>query len=679
MYHPPGAGLRYPDEARGPTFRHEEQAYLLQSSTSRAVPGPSYQGTFEGSQHPVHQDYPSNAVGYLEPVEWPRELQVQAVEPSNGLQHNNTTDIPLTHPTSTGTNQVAGTKKLRTQFSACQSCRNRRVKCDLKDVQEEWESLEISLDPPSGGPQFRAGSDHKYGPSLAPNLLPGQNGNPLLDPVTGEMYRPRGVIPTGKSRSGRTGRKTRDIRHLGREELQCTNCFNRETECVDEYGDRRERRKGGPGEMGGLLASTSGDTGLGQGTDRKRAEMNVGNRYDPMGSDTRAVGHSTAGQGKHHTGHLVDPPRRPVLGTHHSGSGHSQHATGSYTAEPSVLAGTQGTSQSQSYQAVPILERPLGLFDPDHQHTYPVASSSSAQVLSVGQTDIGHRTFDPQETAFTYEQVPLPPARHRHYVPPLAVGPLDRTVQGQAMTTQPPVPVSVEPPRELNMMVPTRPVMHTRQSGSSAAPGRSIGPEFVLDQGEGEIPDLSREFLSSAFYRRFHVQRPICDPTDFSRRYLAHDPPRAAHMGKDGCILVHIMYAWACSYGVDATGNLDVPERNWPGGILPPETGYVWAHDQKRDRDRLARRAKTDGVVAKILMEIDEAGLMRRHSWDGVRCLLLILPLTECGYKVWSSYGSCAQQPFLSFRRLDSDGTVGHVRMCGRPGLCLVFLVFDRL
>lgn len=102
-------------------------------------------------------------------------------------------------------------------------------------------------------------------------------------------------------------------------------------------------------------------------------------------------------------------------------------------------------------------------------------------------------------------------------------------------------------------------------------------------------------------------------------------------MGKEGAILVHIMYAWACSYGVDQSGCLDVPERNWPGGILPAEAGYVWSHDQARDRDRLKRRAKTDGVVAKILKEIDDAGIMRRHSWDGVRCLLLILPLTECG------------------------------------------------
>ncbi|KAG7531622.1 hypothetical protein FFLO_04206 [Filobasidium floriforme] len=171
--------------------------------------------------------------------------------------------------------------------------------------------------------------------------------------------------------------------------------------------------------------------------------------------------------------------------------------------------------------------------------------------------------------------------------------------------------------------------MPQRKSASVTTTNKTVGPDIIVDQGEGEIPDLSRDFLSSAFYRRFHIQRPICDPTDFSRRYLAQDPPRASYMGKDGSILVHIMYAWACSYGVDETGNLDVPERNWPGGVLPPETGYVWSHDQVRERDRIGRRAKTDGVVAKILKEIDDAGIMRRHSFDGVRCLLLLLPLTE--------------------------------------------------
>lgn len=123
---------------------------------------------------------------------------------------------------------------------------------------------------------------------------------------------------------------------------------------------------------------------------------------------------------------------------------------------------------------------------------------------------------------------------------------------------------------------------------------------------------------------------PIIDPVDFTRRYLEHSPPMAKHMGLTGSILCHVLYAWACSYGVDEGGQLDIAEQEWPGGNLPPDPEYVWRPHQPREEHRLARKLKTDKVVKQILREIDDAGVMRRQSWDGVRCLLLILPLTEC-------------------------------------------------
>ena len=647
MYYPRGTAS---ESGPRPAMEPGEYPYPSQPPQVRAGPGPSTQETYRSTYPAHHQGYQGDPVYKLsEPVGWSQPSPVQAGNPNDPQNDAASSLNPITS-TTTGPGQA---KKVRTQFSACQACRNRRVKCDLKDVQEEWESLEVSSDTPAkhgaGAPPYPPGSDHKFGPSLPPNLVPGQNGNPLLDPVTGEMYRARGVLPTGKSRPGRAGRKTRDIRALGRDQLSCTNCFNRGTGCVDEYGDRRERRKGGVGDSGREVSATGLAEGV-AGVDRRRGEVNAGIRFNPMGSDARTSGPSATAF-RQNQGHLVDRGQRPALVSHHSASGHPHHSEShlaGYAGEQSLPPAMPTVALPQ--QTAAAFERPLGLFDPNHRMPYPMGSASSAQLLSgqnmdqpeslavdtreIGLTDPRyvpiHTTLESGVSigmATTYPD--SAPVQERCVAPP-ASGPIALAPESQTGPVQSSMAPPVEPSRTLNMMIHTRPAMPKRQSVSASTTTQPSIPGPIVDQGEGEIPDLSRDFLTSAFYRRFHVQRPICDPMDFSRRYLAQDPPRASHMGKDGAILVHIMYAWACSYGVDETGCLDVPERNWPGGIMPPETGYVWSHDQVRDRDRLKRRAKTDGVVAKILKEIDDAGLMRRHSWDGVRCLLLILPLTEC-------------------------------------------------
>jgi hypothetical protein len=126
---------------------------------------------------------------------------------------------------------------------------------------------------------------------------------------------------------------------------------------------------------------------------------------------------------------------------------------------------------------------------------------------------------------------------------------------------------------------------------------------------------------------------PIIDPIEFVNRYLSINPPTAAAMGPEGAILCHVLYAWAVSYGVDEHGNLDVPE----GGDAPDAP--IDLHGQgegehKREADRRERKSRMARVVESILKSIDEAGVMRKPSWDGVRALLLILPLTEGECKV---------------------------------------------
>ncbi|KIR24802.1 hypothetical protein I309_06357, partial [Cryptococcus deuterogattii LA55] len=142
------------------------------------------------------------------------------------------------------------------------------------------------------------------------------------------------------------------------------------------------------------------------------------------------------------------------------------------------------------------------------------------------------------------------------------------------------------------------------------------------------IPQLTREFFESDFFRRFQVQRPLIDPGNFLERYLSKTNPHETAMDIENAILCHVLYAWAVSYGVDEYGRLDLPE-----GGREPLTGVnvtsACPGEAQREKDRSVRMEKMKSVVEVILKEIDDCGVMRKPTWDGVRVLLMILPLTE--------------------------------------------------
>ena len=128
-------------------------------------------------------------------------------------------------------------------------------------------------------------------------------------------------------------------------------------------------------------------------------------------------------------------------------------------------------------------------------------------------------------------------------------------------------------------------------------------------------------------------------------------------MGPEGAILCHVFYAWAISYGVDENGQLDVPE----GGEAPDGPIDLVHHGDgeiKREEDRKIRKSRMSGVLEVILTKMDECGIMRKPSWDGVRALLLILPLTE-----GMSDLHCAGNE-LTCRGVHSGGASRDVRSC---------------
>lgn len=116
------------------------------------------------------------------------------------------------------------------------------------------------------------------------------------------------------------------------------------------------------------------------------------------------------------------------------------------------------------------------------------------------------------------------------------------------------------------------------------------------------------------------------DTLEFVTRYLSNPIPCSAAMGREGAVLCHCLYAWAVSYGVDERGQLDTSERDHlePISLLAPADS-----EAKQQAERQRRLEKTFRIVRTILREIDEYGILRKPSWDGVRALLLLLPLTE--------------------------------------------------
>lgn len=111
---------------------------------------------------------------------------------------------------------------------------------------------------------------------------------------------------------------------------------------------------------------------------------------------------------------------------------------------------------------------------------------------------------------------------------------------------------------------------------------------------------------------------------------------------------------------MDENGQLDVPEGGGePLGPLP--LGSPSENELRREADRQRRFQRMRGAVEVALKEIDEHGVMRKPTWDGVRSLLLILPLTEgisTSVERLSMYEAALNQVYTlcSFAGLGYDG-----------------------
>ncbi|KIO25761.1 hypothetical protein M407DRAFT_24918 [Tulasnella calospora MUT 4182] len=130
--------------------------------------------------------------------------------------------------------------------------------------------------------------------------------------------------------------------------------------------------------------------------------------------------------------------------------------------------------------------------------------------------------------------------------------------------------------------------------------------------------ELTMEFFSSDYFKWFQMHFPILDPAEFIDRYEKF-VNRGISLGAGGELIAQTLRAWATSYGFDENG---------ADALYFQEEGV-----KVEDDDALAtaekRKAATNAIVRDILDAVDKNAVARTTTWDGVRVLLLLLPLTE--------------------------------------------------
>jgi hypothetical protein len=168
---------------------------------------------------------------------------------------------------------------------------------------------------------------------------------------------------------------------------------------------------------------------------------------------------------------------------------------------------------------------------------------------------------------------------------------------------------------------------------------------------------------------------PVLDPHDFVARYLSHPHPNAAAMGPEGAILCHVLYAWAVSYGADERGQLDVPDGG--GAPLGPLSLVApGENEMRRESDRQRRFHRMKAVVEMVLREIDECGIMRKPSWDGVTALLVILPLTEGGLRILIFFSRSDSEVLIRCRDIQFPPEAVDVRGGVEPGILALLILW---
>ncbi|KAF9483839.1 hypothetical protein BDN70DRAFT_798935 [Pholiota conissans] len=147
------------------------------------------------------------------------------------------------------------------------------------------------------------------------------------------------------------------------------------------------------------------------------------------------------------------------------------------------------------------------------------------------------------------------------------------------------------------------------------------------------IPNLQPEFFNSPFWRWLSIQRPILDVHEFPARFANHCKGTSL-LANEGGLIAMLLVAWAASFGLDERG---LPEAENPSDAAHADqvegaTSLYYNHNSKYTPPGNRRRqwkSRCEEFVREVLELVDYYGVLRRPTLDGLRVLLLVLPLME--------------------------------------------------
>ncbi|KDR81460.1 hypothetical protein GALMADRAFT_134896 [Galerina marginata CBS 339.88] len=148
------------------------------------------------------------------------------------------------------------------------------------------------------------------------------------------------------------------------------------------------------------------------------------------------------------------------------------------------------------------------------------------------------------------------------------------------------------------------------------------------------IPTLHSDFFVSPFWRWFTIQRPILDAGEFLARFAAHCKG-SQPLTNEGGLIAMLLVVWAASFGLNEKGlpqtenssdKTAVSDDNLSESSSPFSPNVAYDHP---GNGRRQWKNTTEGYIREVLEFIDLHGVLRRPTMDGVRVLLLLLPLLE--------------------------------------------------
>jgi hypothetical protein len=157
------------------------------------------------------------------------------------------------------------------------------------------------------------------------------------------------------------------------------------------------------------------------------------------------------------------------------------------------------------------------------------------------------------------------------------------------------------------------------------------------------------------FHPNYYAIGPIIDPHEFHERFIAsyrtklaasassssaRQHPTTQYKATDELsLLANVLVTWAASYGIDVYGHEDADAAAQDTANASSAAGGSGMGGGSEEAERQAvanaaarkkkRRVRVTEMVKEILEGVDSLALLRRPTWDGVRVLMLLMPLTE--------------------------------------------------